>query len=583
MSARRRRVGGDVCAIFIHSGAGNRCVEDHATDLQACENAAQRAMAWLNDGGEAVGAVEIAVKALEDNESMNAGLGSNLNVDGFVECDATIVDHYGRSGAVGATQQIRNPIHLARLVLENAQTSNSLNQVPPTLLVGAGASQFATRQSVLLVPKEALISQSARDYWLEMIPKPQGPDSPVFNDQRSESSISPDSDIKGREPAPATEPDFDTIRNNWKETGSEFHNLPGRVYISDLSTKSEAKDNNPAPAMDDEDDRMQKSRKDTQSEFENSPAQKYLSESSMKSYANLITDTVGATAIDCFGNTAAGSSSGGDALKEQGRIGPAALVDIGTATKSHANDNNPAPALDNRDDRIQKNRKDTESEFDNSPAQESLSKSPMKSHANLITDTVGAIAIDCFGNIAAGSSSGGAALKQQGRIGPAALVGIGTAVIPINPKDPQKACSASVASGTGDHMSTTMAANSCARRVHSMTDSTNVISDLVEEDFMAHPSVRYSPVGGAIGLLGVKKTVDGIWFYSAHNTQSFAYAHMSTGDKKPKSVVSCTTNRRNICSGSQTIRYLPNETESDAEDTTWPSNPDEDLNPPEWI
>lgn len=76
----------------------------------------------------------------------------------------------------------------------------------------------------------------------------------------------------------------------------------------------------------------------------------------------------------------------------------------------------------------------------------------MKSHANLITDTVGAIAIDCFGNIAAGSSSEGAALKQRGRIGPAALVGIGTAVIPINPKDPQKACSASVASGTGDHM-----------------------------------------------------------------------------------------------------------------------------------
>lgn len=104
----------------------------------------------------------------------------------------------------------------------------------------------------------------------------------------------------------------------------------------------------------------------------------------------------------------------------------------------------------------------------------------MKSHANLITDTVGAIAIDCFGNIAAGSSSGGAALKQPGRIGPVALVGIGTAVIPINPKDPQKACSVTVASGTGDHMSTTMAANSCARRVHSMTDSTNVIIEFIE-------------------------------------------------------------------------------------------------------
>lgn len=104
----------------------------------------------------------------------------------------------------------------------------------------------------------------------------------------------------------------------------------------------------------------------------------------------------------------------------------------------------------------------------------------MKSHANLITDTVGAIAIDCFGKIAARSSSGGAALKHPGRIGPAALVGIGTAVIPINLKDLQKACSVTVASGTRDHMSTTIATNSCARRVHSMTDSTNVISEFIE-------------------------------------------------------------------------------------------------------
>lgn len=156
---------------------------------------------------------------------------------------------------------------------------------------------------------------------------------------------------------------------------------------------------------------------------------------------------------------------------------------------------------------------------------------------NPITDTVGAIAIDSFGNIDAGSSSGDAALKQQGRVGPAALVGIGTAVIPINPKDPQKACSATVTTGTGDHMSTTLAANSCARRVHSMTDPTEAICDFIEEDFLAHPSIKSSPVGGSIGALSVKKTVDGVWFYFGHNTQSFAFARMSTGYGKPKSVM----------------------------------------------
>ena len=59
-------------------------------------------MTFLNNGGSAVDAVEIAVKVLEDKEITNAGFGSNLAMDGTVECDATIVDHYGRSGAVGA-------------------------------------------------------------------------------------------------------------------------------------------------------------------------------------------------------------------------------------------------------------------------------------------------------------------------------------------------------------------------------------------------------------------------------------------------------------------------------------------------
>lgn len=59
-------------------------------------------MTFLNNGATAVDAVEVAIKVLEDKEITNAGFGSNLALDGTVECDATIVDHYGRSGAVGA-------------------------------------------------------------------------------------------------------------------------------------------------------------------------------------------------------------------------------------------------------------------------------------------------------------------------------------------------------------------------------------------------------------------------------------------------------------------------------------------------
>ena len=112
-----------------------------------------------------------------------------------------------------------------------------------------------------------------------------------------------------------------------------------------------------------------------------------------------------------------------------------------------------------------------------------------------ITDTVGAIAVDCFGNIAAGSSSGGIGMKHKGRVGPAALVGIGSAVIPIEHEDKEKTSVATVTSGTGEHMATTMAAGTCASRLYTSsrrtrkggsetTDDDSAIRGFVERDFM---------------------------------------------------------------------------------------------------
>lgn len=60
-------------------------------------------MSILKNGESAVAAVEAAIRVLEDKEITNAGYGSNLTIEGVVECDATIVDHLGRSGACGAT------------------------------------------------------------------------------------------------------------------------------------------------------------------------------------------------------------------------------------------------------------------------------------------------------------------------------------------------------------------------------------------------------------------------------------------------------------------------------------------------
>ena len=79
------------CKFEIHHNSENIC------------SAARMAMRILKAGGTAVDAVEAAIKVLEDKEITNAGYGSNLSIDGVVECDATLVDHLGRSGACGAT------------------------------------------------------------------------------------------------------------------------------------------------------------------------------------------------------------------------------------------------------------------------------------------------------------------------------------------------------------------------------------------------------------------------------------------------------------------------------------------------
>lgn len=119
-----------------------------------------------------------------------------------------------------------------------------------------------------------------------------------------------------------------------------------------------------------------------------------------------------------------------------------------------------------------------------------------------ITDTVGAIAVDCLGNIAAGSSSGGIGMKHKGRVGPAALVNVGTAVIPIEVNDPKRTSVASVTSGTGEHMGTTLAANLCASRIYTSTrrtkdggsestDDDEAMRAFVEKDFMGN---RFSSI-----------------------------------------------------------------------------------------
>lgn len=107
--------------------------------LAALRQAALAGYSAFNFG--LVDAVERAIMGLEDDPLFNAGYGSVLNLDGEVEMDASIMDGAsGRCGAVAAIQEIKNPVCVARKVMEET------NHV---LLAGKGATQFARGKGFL--------------------------------------------------------------------------------------------------------------------------------------------------------------------------------------------------------------------------------------------------------------------------------------------------------------------------------------------------------------------------------------------------------------------------------------------------
>jgi beta-aspartyl-peptidase (threonine type) len=125
-------------AIIVHGGAWKIPEDMEKPCLEGVEEAAKVAMNRLLDDNSALDAVEVAVKCMDDNPIFDAGVGSVLNTEGEIELDAAIMDgNTLDAGAVAAVRDIRNPISLARRVMESS------NHV---FLVGEGANKFAALQ-----------------------------------------------------------------------------------------------------------------------------------------------------------------------------------------------------------------------------------------------------------------------------------------------------------------------------------------------------------------------------------------------------------------------------------------------------
>jgi L-asparaginase/beta-aspartyl-peptidase (threonine type) len=118
--------------VVVHGGVGS--LPNVADGTQA---AADTAFAVLSAGGSSLDAALAGTVKLENDPRFNAGTGANIRLDGkTIQMDAALMTHEGRFAAVGVIERVRNPILVARAVMDST---------PHLFLAGEGATRFAHR------------------------------------------------------------------------------------------------------------------------------------------------------------------------------------------------------------------------------------------------------------------------------------------------------------------------------------------------------------------------------------------------------------------------------------------------------
>ena len=146
-------------ALAVHGGAGvipaaQLTAERRQAFHDALEAALRAGFSLMAAGGGSLDAVMTAVRVLEDDPLFNAGRGSVLAADGHHELDASIMDGRDlRAGSVTGVRQVRNPVELARLVMDRS---------PHVMLSGPGADEFALEMGLTPVPNEYFSTERRR-------------------------------------------------------------------------------------------------------------------------------------------------------------------------------------------------------------------------------------------------------------------------------------------------------------------------------------------------------------------------------------------------------------------------------------
>jgi beta-aspartyl-peptidase (threonine type) len=147
-------------ALAIHGGAGtilrsSMTAEKELNYKKALEDAITSGEAILLKGGRSIDAVEAAIRTLEDNPLFNAGKGSVFTNEGKHEMDASLMNGKDlTAGAVAGVQNIKNPISLARGVMDKSEH---------VFMAGLGAQEFAKKINAEFMPDDYFFVQMRYD------------------------------------------------------------------------------------------------------------------------------------------------------------------------------------------------------------------------------------------------------------------------------------------------------------------------------------------------------------------------------------------------------------------------------------
>src|SRR5256885_2187941 len=159
---KAKLMAGNKFALVIHGGAGTISPEQMTAEVERDLRAGlQRSLdvgrAILKNRGSSLDAVTAAVRVLEDDPLFNAGRGAIFTSAGTNEMDAAIMDGRTlRAGAVGAVARVRNPIVLARAVMEKS---------PHVMLAGKGAEDFARELDLEIVDAKYFYTEQRWQAW----------------------------------------------------------------------------------------------------------------------------------------------------------------------------------------------------------------------------------------------------------------------------------------------------------------------------------------------------------------------------------------------------------------------------------